>query len=906
MADRIIYGEGSSSADVMLIGERPGPQEYEEGRPFVGPSGDELWSRFYRATKLRRADVYVTNLVKTFSMKPPTAAEILRDADLLRAELYKVRPSVIVTIGYHAARALLPQFADENGDRFHGLAFPYTFGRLRPTTATVVPCCHAAAALRQPDRYANQLADDFAAVARVLAGEQGHHQSTRLRVFPSGLAGFGREGQTLGVDTEGTAQRPEAVTLAGDPATRLTHCSEVWERPPSKYLGAALRHSRRLYIHHLKHDWQVLATLGIDLASCHGQVDDTMLMAYVLGLPQGLKNLAYRLCGIEMTDYDDLIRPLDESLVRAHLQELYGRCTKEREQIAASKKAAARAAREAKAEAKKRSRREENQRRSSSAQEREGGPGRDRADRTRDARDGGRVDGRGSQEPGRSRPAQRDRGEVLPRPEYPPRAWSSLKKLLTGPPTETPLRTRWQGSTFAPLLVLPPAPTWKDTPVAERREYATLDAVAHRAVGELLRPLVKERGLQTIYQIDRAALPFLIRNEQVGLACDGARLEGLSAVFAQEYRRVLAKIESLVGYAVNPLAAEDTSGALLDCGVNLTRLTRSKKFYTTEDKYLKAHRHEHAIVDLVIAARQINKMKATYADRLPRMLRDGRYYPNWKYTRTATGRLAEEIIILMPKHSKRGKKIRRAFHATDGHALVSCDLSQIEMRCMAHLSQDPELLRVYARGEDVHAHTAHTVLGAPKRKEDQDESKHRLPSKTFNFAIINGSTEYGILDQLHEHGLFDWDLEKVQAFLAGWFQVHAGVQRFWDEQKAHARRFGYVKDMFGRRRYLAAIHSSDFRVVRGAERQALFAIQASADAISKLWNAKIWKRILVPRYGGKHYAEPWVRTHDDTTIECDERISKEVSTEMLALVPNVLCIPTTAEAKIGPNWSELH
>jgi len=882
MRERLILGEGPSPCDVMIVGERSGREEYEQLRPFVGPAGDELWSRLYRTCKLRREDVWTTNLVKTFSVKPPTPAEIARDAPILRSELYKVRPSVIITVGYYAARALLPQFADTTGDVFHGLAYPYTYGRLRPTTATVIPCVHSAAALRQPERYQNQLTDDLLAVARVLRGEQQLHTSHRLRVFPAGLAGFGREGQTLGVDTEGTAQSPEAITLAGAEQDHLTHCSEVWERPPSKYLGAALRHSRRLYIHHLKHDWQVLATLGIDLAECRGQVDDTMLMAYVLGLPQSLKVLAYRLCGLEMSSYDDLIRPLDESLVRVQLQELYEKASAEREATATAKADAKKAEAEA--------RRSVTRRRRAAGS---GNEGRAARQHIHGPATGGGSGGR-----------QDDRSEVRDT-SLPPRCWSSLKKLLSTS-TEDTLRKRWQGSTFAPLLPLPRPPTWKDVPLHERQQYATIDAVAHRAVGEAMRPMLAEQGLRTIYQIDRAALPFLIRNEQVGMACDGPHLERLSRIFAQEYGRVLAKIESHVGHAVNPLAPESVSDALLECGVNLVRLTKSKKHYTTEDKYLKAHKHEHAVVPLVIAARQINKMKATYADRLPRMLRDGRYYPNWKYTRTATGRLAEEIIILMPKHSKRGKKIRHAFHATAGHVLVSVDLSQIEMRCMAHLSRDRELLRVYERGEDVHAHTAHTVLGAPKRREDQDESKHRLPSKTFNFAIINGSTEYGILDQLHEHGLLTWTLEQVKEFLDEWFKVHKGVGDYWELQKAKARRFGYVTDMFGRRRYLHAIHSADPRIVRATERQCLCPIQASADAISKLWNAKVWKRTIVPRLQERQYCEPWVRTHDDTTVECDETIAKAVAKEMLALVPDVLCVPTLAEAKQGITWDDLH
>jgi DNA polymerase-1 len=298
-------------------------------------------------------------------------------------------------------------------------------------------------------------------------------------------------------------------------------------------------------------------------------------------------------------------------------------------------------------------------------------------------------------------------------------------------------------------------------------------------------------------------------------------------------------------------------------------------------------------------------MRGTYAERLPRLLREGRYHPHWKYTRTTSGRLAEEVITLIPKHSLEGLLIRNAFHAVDGNVLVLVDLSQIEMRVMAHESRDAILLGAYERGEDIHANTAHHLLGAPKGKENQDESKHRLPSKTINFGIINGMTEYGLLDQLHENGLLSWDIEQVRAFREGWFKLHSGVGAFWEGQKAKARKLGYVEDMFGRRRYLAGIHSTDERIVRESERQALHAIQSGADGISKLWNARIIDRVLRPRWReGRRYCEPWVRVHDETALEVDARMARTVRQEMLALVPQALCIPVTAEGVIEQRWGQ--
>lgn len=483
------------------------------------------------------------------------------------------------------------------------------------------------------------------------------------------------------------------------------------------------------------------------------------------------------------------------------------------------------------------------------------------------------------------------------------------------------LRKRWSSSVNAALIPLPPAPTWKDLPPAVRDPYAMTDAVAALAIHQRLYPRLREQGLRTAYEIDRGVLPFLLRNEEVGMAVDVAELHRLSTLFAKDFAIVCARINALAGFDVNPLSGEQVSDCLFhELNITPTRLTKKGTHYTTADKYLKARKNEHAIIPLILEARQLNKYRGTYVEKLPDMLQqddDGiwRYHAQWKYTRTATGRLAEEIIVLIPKHDplakeqhreNRAKAIRNCFHATEGHSLVSVDLSQIELRVMAHLSKDPKMLRAYARGEDLHAQCAHELLGAPKGRENQDDSKHRLPAKTMNFGIINGMTEYGMLDQLHEAGQLQWDIDSVREFRDGWFHVYTGVDAFWEERKAEARKTGAVRSMFGRRRFLSGIWSNDERIQMEAERQCLFPIQTSADEISKIWNKKIWRDVITPRHKtNRRYCEPWVRIHDDTTLETDTRIARTVRQEMLALVPDLLCIPTGAEGKVGQRWGEL-
>lgn len=891
MPPRLILGDGATrdTCELFVLGERPGIEEYKAGRGFVGPAGQELWAFLWRYARIERSQCYVTNLVKTFSTAAPTPDEIARDRSMLLAELYTIRPRVIVAVGAHAARALLPQFSAVKQEFFHGLVYAITYGRLHPRSAVVVPTVHSSAALRQPDLYANAFADDCRAVRRALDADDPRtlvHRTRRPDVFQEGLARYGHAGLTIGLDTEGSIDTPECVTLSTD--GRHAACVEVYEKQ-TPYLKSAIESAAVVAIHQATGDWQVCHTLGIDLGKA-GCVDDTMLMAYNLGLPQSLKVLSYRVLGYEMSAYPDLVDPLDDARVLGVLESVRHEITP----LLESARAAARE--EARTRASRRSRVNRRRRRAGiaplakvkapSLAQIEVRP----ASASALARDGDRQ------------------GHSTASVGWTSRALSSLTKICTTE-ADQPRRTRWQNSTFAGLIDLPPAPTWRDLPPAVRTPYAMTDAVAHLTVANTLRPMIRREGLSQVYRIDRSVLPFLVRNEIVGLGCDGDALRRLSAQFEQEYADVCTQIETLVGHPVNPNAHEQVSDTLfLELGITPTRPTKDREHFTTQDKYLKARKREHAIVPLVIDARQIDKMRGTYTARLPTLLRDNRYHPNWKYTRTASGRPAEEIILLIPKHSARGKAIRNTFHAADGHTLVSCDLSQIELRVCAHVSRDPVMLKVYEQGQDLHARTAHDLLGAPRKKEDQDDSLHRLPAKTINFQILMGTTEYGLLDKFLEEGLTGWDLDRCRDFIKEWYKLYAGVDRFVKERLAQARRYGYVTDMWNRRRYLAAIHSTSERIVREAERQAQsFAFQAGAITIAKMWIHRIWRHTLAPRIAeGRRYCEPFVWVHDDVTAECDIRIQRTVRAEMLAAVPDVLCIPTKADAKTGVLWGDLH
>lgn len=683
-----------------------------------------------------------------------------------------------------------------------------------------------------------------------------YHRVRRPQPYRAGLASFATPGLTLGLDTEGTRHTPECVTVAQ--SEKCVALVEVVGHSVTPFLGEDIARARALVIHHSKHDIAVLATLGIEELP---RVDDTMLEAYLLGLPQGLKVLAWRLLGYEMSDYSDLVDPMDAVRVQETLSAAIEHWQHRHKGMLAV---------------------------ATAVLKRDG------------ARRGLRVTKKAIKE-------LYDIGVKRTKTCPPMKVVKAAARMASKADATAPLRARWSKSVNAPWVTLPPVPTWKDVPQHVREPYAMVDAVAHLDVHNALWPRIQNEGLRRVYEIDRRVLPWLIRNERVGLACDGDALRALSVKFQRDFDIICTKINDLADADVNPLSGDQVSDCLFEqLGIQPTRLTKGGKHYTTADKYLKARKHQHEIIPLILEARQINKYKGTYTDKLPGMLRDGRYYPNWKYTRTATGRLAEEVILLIPKHSARAKEIRNAFHATDGHTLVSVDLSQIELRVMTDLSQDRRLLDAYRAGEDIHAAVAHALLGAPRKKSDQDESLHRLPAKTLNFGIINGMSEYGLLDQLHEAGQLHWNIDTVREMLQGWFVVHSGVDAYFKARQHEARSTGAVRGMFGRRRMLSGIWSTDDRIRRSAERECLFPIQNGADDISKIWNAAIWEKIILPRQRAGQYCEPWVRVHDDTTLEVDEARADDVKAEMLALVPDLLSIPTLAEGKTGVSWGDLH
>lgn len=870
---RPLFGQGNPRARVVVIADRPTWDEAKSGDVLSDAAAAEFWDRLERVTALRRDECYRTYLVKVPGPEfAPTPQELVHATPALSAELARLTPTVVVALGAHVARWCLPDHADWSIDDLHGLVFRSP--RLPASGRSgVIPVVPPSAALAQPARYQYHLTTDVAMVGRVLrdgvaAWRHREHSPTALHCGLAGILGD-RDLGVVGLDTEGLLRRPwtvECISISGadGEGTVIETFEQGADTPALPHIQTVLDTCARLAIHNSKHDTKGLIQLGLTIP--WRRLDDTMIMAWLLGLPRGLKELMRRRHQWAMHDYLDLVTPLDEAAVRSRLQGVLTTYTERWATYEAAKKAA------------KKNR---------------------------------KLRLRGKDAPPVPVPDE---------PDIPKRALTSIRGMLEKP-ADKRLRSRWEDSTFAPAVPLPPEKTWKDLDPGTRTAYALTDGLAHRTLRDDLWQEIQDRDLERVYAIDMGVVPILARNEMVGLQCDRKKLERLSAEFREQFEQTCAEIEALAGFPVNPLSGDQVSDCLFEeLGITPTKRTGSGKHHTTADKYLKARRHEHAIIQKILDARQLNKYLGTYTEKLPTLLERGpagewRYYPDWMNAHTDTGRLAEKVIILIPKHDplaktqgrrNRAKMIRNAFHAGPGRVLVSVDLSQIELRMMAHLSQDPVLLQVFRDGRDPHAETAYRLLGAPREKKEQDDSAHRLPAKTVNFGIINGMTEFGMLDQLHEAGQLHWQRSQVEDLLDGWWTLHAGVEHYWDVQIDHALKHGWIREsLFGRRRFVHSVWSLDDRVYAEAKRQCLFGIQSAADTVSKVWNIEVERHILRPRRAKGEYAEFWVRVHDDTTVEVEEHAAEQVKADMLGLVPQLLDIPTPAEGKIDERWGSL-
>lgn len=418
----------------------------------------------------------------------------------------------------------------------------------------------------------------------------------------------------------------------------------------------------------------------------------------------------------------------------------------------------------------------------------------------------------------------------------------------------------------------------------------------------------------SLVETDAALLPMIRRMEDVGLLCDLRHFRDLAAYLGDLRDQVDAEIRAMGG-PDNP----GSSDQVADWLYNQLHARAKKRTATgrgsTQDKYLEAARKDpktrpdvRDAIDKILYRREIDVLKTRYADPMPALLgADGRLHARILYTRTDTGRLAakDPNVLAFPKHSDLGLLVRHGFVPAEGHCLAEWDLDQIEMKMMACDSGDQRMIDQINSGVDFHRLTASDVI---YHKPPDDVSKHeRFTAKAVNFGVLMGITEVGLADQLRKNGV-QTDEAACSGFLTNWMGGYAGCASYIAGKHAEARRFGYVTNWRGRRRWLPAVHSPDERTAAEALRQAQATpIQGGAQEITKLWMVAVWRAVERMRAAGI-YVELLLQVHDALLFELDEWAYELLDAEIKAALEDVQLFPVTISCSgsdRGYSWGEV-
>ncbi len=446
---------------------------------------------------------------------------------------------------------------------------------------------------------------------------------------------------------------------------------------------------------------------------------------------------------------------------------------------------------------------------------------------------------------------------------------------------------------------------------------ATYDTIENRLCSYLLNPelafnpyrepdwaaLKANPALWKLYNEVELPLVNVLRNmEKAGVRFDVQLLKQAQTELTAELNDLEAQIYQLAGTTFNINSPRQVGEVLFDQLKLDPKAKKSKSGqYTTSEEVLQALKETHPIVGKILDQRELKKLISTYISALPSYINPntGKIHTTYNQTVTATGRLSSSNPNLqnLPIRSERGKLIRRAVIADEGCLFLSADYSQIELRLLAHMSQDPHLLEAFRGGQDIHAATAAKIFRTPI---DQVTKDQRRRAKTANFGIIYGISAFGLSQQL------DCPRAEAKALIDDYFAAFPQVIDFIESQKQFAREHGYVETLFGRRRYLADINSHNATVRSFAERNAVNSpIQGTAADIIKMAMITISKRL-------NEFNDPrlqlTMQIHDELCFNVPENIIEQVQKMVVNEMQNIvqLTVPLIAEAGSGHNWLDAH
>jgi uracil-DNA glycosylase family 4 len=923
----IVPGQGPWPARLLIIGEHPGEVESKTGVPFHprAVTGNELTRYLRWVLGWSRQRVFLTNLCLKVVENRSGITEKDIDEEELSFQLSMCQPEVIMTLG----RMPTQRFLGKDVDLGEVIGLPHYFTSpelIRP--AIVIPN-HLR--MYEPDLQP-QIWYAFDQARKVLEGEllppvweSPDATYIYLEATSTSDVDWLHHPPLIAVDTEGLKGNPWGLSFSNQP--RRAHVIRVNDRVPLFEFRRQIEHSR-VILHNSLHDLAVLRDMQVTVTN----FDDTMVMASLLRVSVvGLKELAYQHRGLRRESYLEVIGPasrelaLDwlekiadhdwgpsaeelyfedeepriyspqslnrriEGILGVHKGEILSTRTRDKKEMTALKKELTAL-----------------------------GITVGRYNKTRT----GWIECR----------TPRKAYAALTGANAPP----DIIHLFPDPKTAKDPRKRWEDveedlpdQTGAAALMFGAMPeagldaletVFGPEGRKKATNYSAGDADDTWVIYPILKQRIEDMGLTDAYNLDIAVIPMVDRMMHIGFKVDAEYFKELGRDLEIEKKACLAQIRKEIGYDLNPNSPLQVANLLFSVlKMPVQRYNPDSKQPSTDDTTIEALRmlDNNPVLALIADYRELSKMKGTYTDRLGKwMKQDGRIHPKLRITGVPSGRLAcsEPNLMAIPARSQRevggkklGKAIRDGFVAKDGCVLGSWDLDQIEMRVLAHRSEDPTLINIFLSGEDIHQKTASLVFGLPMDQVGKG-TWQRDSAKSIGFGIVYGLTSQGLQGQMKLRGIDRSEVECKAMIDAYLVDAYPGVRRLMEEKKSEARQNAYVRSMFGRIRYLPAMNSFNNRLRSETERVCLnHDIQTTAQEIFKFGMKGIWERVLPQLWSESHYIEPILQIHDELIFEMDEDIADVadvlIRNELQEAVK--LMIPIGAKGAFAKTWGGL-
>ena len=444
------------------------------------------------------------------------------------------------------------------------------------------------------------------------------------------------------------------------------------------------------------------------------------------------------------------------------------------------------------------------------------------------------------------------------------------------------------------------AVTFDQIELEKARDYSCEDADVTLQLSHLLFPKLKEGGFKDLFdQVEMPLVMVLAKTELNGVKIDLDLLEGYSKEIETQLQQRMGQIYRLAGEVFNINSSQQLGKILFD-KLKLPVVKKTKTGTSTDVEVLTKLSLQHDLPLEILGYRNLTKLKSTYIDALPKLIhpKTGRVHTSYNQTVTATGRLSSSDPNLqnIPIRAEEGSRIRQAFIPEKGWSIVSADYSQIELRILAHLSQDEILIKAFQNDEDIHARTASEIFGVPIEKVTPPM---RREAKVINFGIIYGMSAYGLSQQLRT------EPKIAQAYINEYFKKYAGVQTYIEKSLEEARQKGYVITLLHRRRYLPDLHSPMVAIRQATERMAINTpLQGTAADIIKVAMIHIQNQIEELSLSTKMI----MQVHDELVFEVPEEELQNaipmIQNEMETVMD--LSVPLRVSIHSGKNWAEVH